>query len=82
VNNRDLKTFEWSIETSKRLVPLIPEEVVKVSESGIESPQAIVELKKYGFKGFLIGQTFMQNSRPEKAAMEFIKELKRMESLK
>lgn len=82
VNNRDLKTFELSIETSKRLAPLIPEEVVKVSESGIESPEAIVELKKYGFKGFLIGQTFMQNSRPEKAAMEFIKELKRMESLK
>lgn len=82
VNNRDLKTFELNIETSKRLASMIPADMVKVSESGIESPQAIVELKKYGFKGFLIGQTFMQNSRPEKTAMEFIKELKRVESLK
>ncbi len=82
VNNRNLKTFDVNFETSKRLAPMIPDEVIKVSESGIESPEAIVELKKYGFKGFLIGQTFMQHSRPEKAAMEFIKELKRVESLK
>ncbi len=82
VNNRNLKTFELNIETSKRLASMIPDRVIKVSESGIESPEAIIELKKYGFKGFLIGQTFMQNSRPEQAAMEFIKELKRVESLK
>lgn len=82
VNNRDLKTFTLSIETSKRLAPMIPNDVIMISESGIESPQATMELKKYGFKGFLIGQTFMQNSRPEQAAMEFIKELKRVESLK
>ena len=82
VNNRDLKTFELNIGTSMRLASLIPEGVIKVSESGLESPQAIVELKKHGFKGFLIGQTFMQHSQPEQAAMEFIKELKRMESLK
>ena len=82
VNNRNLKTFELSIETSKRLAPMIPDSVIKVSESGIESPEAIVELKKYGFKGFLIGQTFMQNSRPDKAAVEFMKELKRVESQK
>lgn len=82
VNNRNLKTFELNIETSKRLASMIPDRVIKVSESGIESPEAIIELKKYGFKGFLIGQTFMQNSRPEQAAMEFIKELKKAESLK
>ena len=80
VNNRDLKTFALNIETSKRLAPLIPKEVVKVSESGIESTKAIIELKQYGFKGFLIGQTFMQHSRPDKAAMDFIKELKKAES--
>lgn len=82
VNNRDLKTFELSIETSKRLAPMIPEDVIKVSESGIESPEAIVELKRFGYKGFLIGQTFMQNARPEKTAIEFIKELRRIESVK
>ena len=80
VNNRDLKTFELNIETSKRLAPMIPNDVIKISESGIESPEAIIELKQHGFKGFLIGQTFMQHSRPDKAAMDFIKELKRLES--
>ena len=79
VNNRNLKTFELSIETSIRLAPMIPDSVIKVSESGIESPEAIVDLKKHGFKGFLIGQTFMQSSRPDKAAMEFVKELRRLE---
>ncbi len=81
VNNRNLKTFTLNIETSKRLAPLLPNEVIKVSESGIESPQAILELKKHSFKGFLIGQTFMQHSRPEKAATDFINEL-RIESAK
>ena len=80
VNNRDLKTFTLNIETSKRLAPMMPNDVIKVSESGIESPEAIMELKQHGFKGFLIGQTFMQHSRPDKAALEFIKELKRLES--
>ena len=76
VNNRDLKTFELSIEVSKSLASLIPKEVVKVSESGIESPGTIVELKKYGYEGFLMGQNFMQHSRPEQACKEFIDELR------
>jgi indole-3-glycerol phosphate synthase len=80
VNNRDLKTFTLSIETSKRLASLIPSDVIKISESGIDSIEAIVELKGYGFKGFLMGQTFMQNSRPEQAAMKFMEELKTVKS--
>lgn len=80
VNNRNLKTFEVTLETSRRLSPFIPDTIVKVSESGIESPEAILELRDFGFRGFLIGQAFMQSSRPEKAAMDFIKELKRLES--
>ncbi|MBK5280331.1 MAG: indole-3-glycerol phosphate synthase TrpC [Bacteroidia bacterium] len=79
VNNRNLKTFELSIETSKWLATMIPDDVIKVSESGIETPAAIVELKKYGYKGFLIGQTFMQNSRPEQSAKDFIEELNALE---
>jgi len=80
VNNRNLKTFEVSVEISKRLSELIPDSVVKVSESGIESPEVILDLKNYGYRGFLIGQTFMQNSRPERAAMDFIKELRQLET--
>lgn len=77
VNNRDLRTFELSIEISKRLAPLIPSSIVKVSESGIESVQAILDLKKFGYEGFLMGQNFMQHSRPEVACKEFIDSLRK-----
>ena len=79
VNNRDLKTFVTDIGISKRLAEVIPNHVVKVSESGIEKTETIIELKKYGYQGFLMGQNFMQHSRPEKACKEFIDELKRLE---
>jgi indole-3-glycerol phosphate synthase len=79
VNNRDLKTFNLSLDVSKELADFIPKGVVHVSESGIESPEAIIELKKYGYEGFLMGQNFMQHSRPEQAAKDFIKELNQLE---
>ncbi len=76
VNNRNLKTFEVSIDISKRLAPMIPKEAVGVSESGISSPATIVELRHHGYRGFLMGENFMKHNRPEKAAMEFVSELK------
>lgn len=79
VNNRNLKTFEVSIDISKRLADIIPGNVVKVSESGISSPATIVELRKYGYQGFLMGENFMKHSSPELAAMEFVEELKKVE---
>jgi indole-3-glycerol phosphate synthase len=75
VNNRSLKTFEVSIDVSKRIAPLIPGGKVRVSESGLSDPKVIAELKTYGYEGFLIGETFMKNGRPEEAAMEFIAQL-------
>lgn len=78
VNNRNLKTFELNIQISKDLAPTIPKEIVSVSESGIESPETIIELRSYGFKGFLMGQNFMQHSRPEAAAREFIQQLTKL----
>jgi indole-3-glycerol phosphate synthase len=80
VNNRDLKTFSLSLDVSKKLAPLIPKERVLVSESGIDSPADIIELRKYGFEGFLMGQSFMQHSRPEQAAKDFINELNQLTS--
>ncbi|WP_422356333.1 indole-3-glycerol phosphate synthase TrpC [Roseivirga pacifica] len=77
VNNRNLKTFETTIETSKALVDKIPNEFVKISESGISDPETIIDLKACGFQGFLIGETFMKSSRPERAAAEFIEKLKK-----
>ena len=79
VNNRDLKTFAVSTEVSKRLSGLIPSGVVKVSESGISSAQAILELKDFGFEGFLIGENFMKDPHPEVAAAEFIRQLRASE---
>ena len=75
INNRNLKTFEVSIEISKDLVTLIPNDFVKVSESGISSVSAIKELQPYGFEGFLIGENFMKTDDPGASAKEFIKQL-------
>lgn len=79
VNNRNLKTFEVSIDTSKSLAPLIPSEFVKVSESGIADPETVMELRSAGFDGFLMGERFMHNSRPEKACAKFIESLSQLE---
>jgi len=76
VNNRNLKTFEVSLETSKKLSTLIPNDFVKVSESGISSVAAIKELQPYGYKGFLIGENFMKTENAGESAKHFIEELK------
>jgi len=75
VNNRNLKTFDVSLETSKSLSSLIPNDFVKVSESGISNIEAIKELQPYGFQGFLIGENFMKTDNPGANAKEFIKTL-------
>jgi indole-3-glycerol phosphate synthase len=75
VNNRNLKTFEVDINTSIRLSELIPAPFVKISESGLSAPESISQLRKAGFKGFLIGETFMKTDNPGKACAEFIKNL-------
>ncbi|MGS2727189.1 indole-3-glycerol phosphate synthase TrpC [Psychroserpens sp. BH13MA-6] len=75
VNNRNLKTFEVNLETSKLLSALIPNDFVKVSESGISSIEAITSLQPYGFKGYLIGENFMKTEDAGKSAAEFIKGL-------
>lgn len=75
VNNRNLKTFEVSLETSKQLSDLIPNDFVKVSESGISSIQAIKTLQPYGYKGFLIGENFMKTNNAGESANQFIKTL-------
>ncbi|MDO1501324.1 indole-3-glycerol phosphate synthase TrpC [Winogradskyella maritima] len=75
VNNRNLKTFDVSLNTSKQLSELIPNGFVKVSESGISSVDAIKELQPYGYQGFLIGESFMKTDNPGESASQFIKQL-------
>ena len=75
VNNRNLKTFEVSLEPSKFLSELIPHDFVKVSESGISSIEAIKDLKQYGYQGFLIGENFMKTDNAGESAKMFIENL-------
>jgi len=67
VNNRDLKTFEVTLETSLRLAPGIPAGVVKVAESGIRSAADIHRLHDAGFDAFLVGEHLMQSAKPSEA---------------
>ena len=77
VNNRNLKTFEVSLETSRALAPLIPDEFVKVSESGLSDIQSIKILQSIGYQGFLVGENFMKTTQPGTAAQEFISQLEK-----
>ena len=76
VNNRNLKTFEQSIQVSFDLAALIPDKFVKVSESGISKVETVQELRKVGYKGFLMGENFMKEENPAEALSEFIIDLK------
>ena len=75
VNNRNLKTFEVSTDVSKKLSNKIPDEFVKISESGISNVEVIQELKTYGYSGFLIGENFMRTTNPGLACQDFIQQL-------
>jgi indole-3-glycerol phosphate synthase len=75
VNNRNLKTFEVSVETSVALSKLIPDKFVKISESGLAGADEIKYLKQHGFKGFLIGETFMKTDNPGEACKQLIQEI-------
>lgn len=71
VNNRDLKTFKVDIQQSIKLSSVIPEKYIKISESGISSPDTVKLLKTYGYKGFLMGENFMKESNPGEACRIF-----------
>lgn len=79
VNNRNLKDFTLDVQTSLDLASLIPDEFIKVSESGISQASTILELRAQGYRGFLIGETFMKQSQPEKACAALVEELKELE---
>ncbi len=72
INNRNLKTFEVDLIHSVELAKKIPDEFFKISESGICTARDIVNLEKHGFKGFLIGESFMKTSDPVEAFASFV----------
>lgn len=75
INNRNLDTFEVSIENSIRLAEMLPSELIKIAESGLNDPGTVNLLKKEGFDGFLIGEHFMKDSEPGTKCQQFIKAL-------
>ncbi len=64
VNNRDLKTFQVDVNTSLRLAEMIPEDVISVAESGIDSGADIARLRGAGYQAFLIGESLMKSESP------------------
>jgi indole-3-glycerol phosphate synthase len=65
VNNRDLHSFQVSLEVSRELIKHAPENALMVSESGIRAKEEILELRELGFSGFLIGETLMRSGNVE-----------------
>jgi indole-3-glycerol phosphate synthase len=72
VNNRNLGTFVTNVENSFRLASQLPQDKVLVSESGISNPDTIKLLRGAGYRGFLIGETFMKTDNPGQALHQFI----------
>lgn len=72
VNNRNLKSFTVNLDNSRNLASSIPDQVIKISESGLSDPRSVQDLRKFGYKGFLMGESFMKQEDPGTAAAQFI----------
>ena len=72
INNRDLRTFDVSLDVSKRLSGMVPEGKILISESGISSVEDMAGLMDFGIDTFLIGETFMKAKSPGEALRGFL----------
>ena len=72
INNRDLRTFDVSLDVSKRLSGMVPEGKIIISESGISSVENMAGLLACGIDTFLIGETFMKAKSPGEALRGFL----------
>lgn len=72
INNRNLKDFKVDLQHSVHLKNQLPKDVLSIAESGIYSEEDFKFLKEKGFDGFLMGEYFMKNEKPEKKFSEFI----------
>jgi indole-3-glycerol phosphate synthase len=76
VNNRNLKTFDVSMNNSVELYQHLPEDCLKVAESGFQTSEDVIRLFKKGYDAFLIGERFMRSEDPGQSAAQFINNLK------
>ena len=75
INNRNLGTFVTDVNNSVQLASRLPEDAVKVSESGISDPETVKMLRGIGYRGFLMGEHFMRTDDPGAALAQFIAQL-------
>jgi indole-3-glycerol phosphate synthase len=64
INNRNLKTFDTSLDTTIDLLPHIPEDITVVTESGIATPDDVARMRERGVHCFLVGEAFMRAEDP------------------
>ena len=81
INNRNLRDFSVSVTTSLEMAALLPKDLPKISESGLNDPQTVSDLKYAGFNGFLIGEHFMRQPDPGEACRTFIQKINDLEDL-
>jgi indole-3-glycerol phosphate synthase len=81
INNRDLTTFDVTLETSLKLVDRLPADAVKVAESGIHTPEHLATLRSAGFDAFLIGESLMRHLDPGTALKELLSGAASLESI-
>jgi len=60
INNRNLKTFETTLDTTRKLAKLVPPDRMIVCESGLNTPEDLAEMARYGARSFLIGESLMR----------------------
>ena len=75
INNRDLRTFSTSLDTTFNLLEYIPDDVRVVSESGIQSSEHVSALRSAGVDTFLVGEAFMRQRNPGVALTELFGEI-------
>lgn len=71
VNNRDLARFTTDLEFSERLIPMIPKEIIRVSESGIFEPEDAIRARDCGADAVLVGEALMRAEDPEELISVF-----------
>ena len=72
VNNRRLQSFETDLQLSFELAGYLPEQVLKISESGLSAPADVLALRQAGYKGFLMGEAFMKTADPGESLRHFL----------
>ncbi len=76
INNRDLRSFETSLDTTLKLLGRVPAGVIVVTESGIHTPEDVALMRRHGVDAFLVGEAFMRADDPGKKLAELFSAVK------